>query len=325
MDKRLDYGYKEADKRLAVLEERIRKEYKQAADEVEQKLNKYLKSYYRNDREMRLMLDSDLITEAQYIEWRQKQILITNKWKGMREELTQTYLNADKVAQQMILEHRIDVYALNFNYGTYEVEMLSHLNTGFTLYNREAVIRLMVDNPKLLPSLDDNSPTAKAIRKGKLKKWNEQQLQSEVTQKILQGKPMPEFAKSIALNMGAKNMVSAIRAARTLSTSAQNAGRLDSYFRAREHGIEMGKMWITLHDERVRKSHRALDGEIVALEDTFSNELMYPADPDGDPSEVYNCRCRLGRRLLSVNGTDMTDLMETDYEWGFDEWAEERL
>ena len=321
----MDYGHRKADEELKKLEKKIQKEYKQAAEEVQVSLDKFLQSYAHNDTVMRMKLDAEEITKAEYLAWRQKQILINDKWVAMRDDLTRTYMNADKVAQQMILEHRMDMYALNFNYGTFEAEMSSGIDTAFALYNRDTVRRLMVDNPKLLPSLGDNSPTAKAIRRGKLKRWNEQQLQSVTTQKILQGKPIMDMARDIALTVAGSNMVQAVRAARTMTTSAENAGRLDSFLRAREHGIEMGKVWTTRHDERVRKSHREMEGEMVALDDTFSNGLMYPADPDGPASEVYNCRCALTRKLLSVNGEDVSDIMETDYEWDgdFDKWVAE--
>ena len=332
----MDYGHRKADEELKKLEKRIQEEYKKAAEEVQDSLEKYLKNYYHNDAVMRLKLDAEEITEAAYLEWKQKQILINSKWVSMRDDLTQTYLNADKVAQKMILEHRMDMYALNFNYGTFEAEMLSGINTSFTLYNRDTVMRLMMDNPKLLPEYTQKVKGSNvkklkrydrnyqcALKRGKLKRWNEEQLQSVTTQKILQGKPIREMAKDIAIAVGTSNMYQAIRAARTMTTSAENAGRLDSYRRAGEHGIEINKVWTTRHDERVRKSHRELEGEMVALEDTFSNGLMYPADPDGEASEVYNCRCTLTRKLMSVNGVDVSDVMETDYEWDgdFDAWV----
>lgn len=56
------------------------------------------------------------------------------------------------------------------------------------------------------------------------------------------------------------------------------------------------KQWITSHDERVRTSHRLVDGERVPVGATFrvgNGALRYPADPLGDPEEVVGCRCYL--------------------------------
>lgn len=53
------------------------------------------------------------------------------------------------------------------------------------------------------------------------------------------------------------------------------------------------KRWVTMHDNRVRDSHRAIDGETVDVDKPFSNGLMYPGDGSGNPSDYINCRCRI--------------------------------
>lgn len=57
-------------------------------------------------------------------------------------------------------------------------------------------------------------------------------------------------------------------------------------------GIEY-KQWLSAEDDDVRPSHAAVDGEVVPVDEPFSNGLMYPGDPDGDPDEVINCRCTM--------------------------------
>lgn len=110
-------------------------------------------------------------------------------------------------------------------------------------------------------------------------------------------------------------MHSAIRNARTMTTSAENAGRLDSYRRAKDMGIEVMKTWVATLDSRTRHTHRMIDGETVDVDEPFSNGLMFPADPDGDPEEVYNCRCTLVTRAMSIDGVDLTDVYGDYSEW----------
>ena len=69
------------------------------------------------------------------------------------------------------------------------------------------------------------------------------------------------------------------------------------------------------HDDRTRPSHLELDGERRDLDEEFSNGLQYPGDPDGDPSEVYNCRCTMVAYLPSID----EDTKETSEE-GYEEW-----
>ena len=68
--------------------------------------------------------------------------------------------------------------------------------------------------------------------------------------------------------------------ARTESTFANNEGFLDAY---KQSDIVQGKEWIATLDDRTRDEHAMLDGEIVELNQSFSNGLQYPQE--------YNCRC----------------------------------
>jgi phage portal protein BeeE len=54
------------------------------------------------------------------------------------------------------------------------------------------------------------------------------------------------------------------------------------------------KSWLTSHDDAVRPSHDDCEAEgIIAMDEAFSNGLLYPGDESGDASEVCNCRCAL--------------------------------
>ena len=287
----MDYGHKQADDMLKDVEKRIQKEYQQAAREVEQKLNRYLEQFEKNDSKMLKMLDAGEITRKEYTDWRTKQMMMGEKWKSMRDQLSDVYVNADKAAHKMVNEHKLDVYALNHNYGTYEIEREAKVDTMYSVYDKDTVARLVKDNPKLLPN--PGKATSEKIRQGKLKRWNEQKIQSVMTQGVLQGESIPKIAKRLSTTVGAMGAREAISYARTMTTSAENAGRLDSYKRAEELGLKTMKQWLSAHDGRVRRSHREVDGEAVPVDQPFSNDLMYPGDMDGPPEEVYNCRCTL--------------------------------
>lgn len=64
-------------------------------------------------------------------------------------------------------------------------------------------------------------------------------------------------------------------------------------FKYKDKDKSIKKKWITMHDNRVRDSHKALDGETVDVDKPFSNGLMYPGDGSGSPSDYINCRCRI--------------------------------
>jgi SPP1 gp7 family putative phage head morphogenesis protein len=51
------------------------------------------------------------------------------------------------------------------------------------------------------------------------------------------------------------------------------------------------KQWTTAEDELVRDAHTDVDGEVVPIDQKFSNGLMFPGDPNGPADQVINCRC----------------------------------
>jgi len=85
--------------------------------------------------------------------------------------------------------------------------------------------------------------------------------------------------------------------AQTEVTRAYGAGTLAGGLeQSRVSGRLLQKRWDTEHDERVRISHRAVDGEVRDLGMPFyvdGTPLMFPGDPTGPPEAVINCRCDL--------------------------------
>jgi hypothetical protein len=83
---------------------------------------------------------------------------------------------------------------------------------------------------------------------------------------------------------------------RTESMTALNTAQFQAYQQAvAKGGVQVQavqKGWKATIDGRERESHRELNGVFVGLNDRFANGLLYPHDPDGDISELANCRCR---------------------------------
>jgi hypothetical protein len=110
------------------------------------------------------------------------------------------------------------------------------------------------------------------------------------------------------------NEVSAIRAARTMTTSFENLGRLDGMRAMKEDGTIIKKQWlatISTKKHKTREWHKELSGQTAELDEPFINypngkekdEIMYPGDPNASAANVYNCRCTL---IFSVEGFEPT-------------------
>lgn len=85
--------------------------------------------------------------------------------------------------------------------------------------------------------------------------------------------------------------------AQTETTRAYGAGVLAGGMeQSRLTGRLLRKRWDTEQDERVRVSHREVDGDVLDLGMPFYVDgipLMFPGDPMGPPETVINCRCDL--------------------------------
>ena len=278
-----DYGHEYADKELKSLEKRITKEYKQAAKEVEKKMNDYLAKFADKDAQMKKRLGAGEITASEYAEWRMRQMFTGDRWKAMSETLSADLVNVDKIAAGMINDSMPSSYAENFNYGTYEVEHGAEMNTNFVLYDKDTVINLMKDDPKIIPKANVDIPKDMV--------WNKRKIISAVTQGILQGEAIPKIAKRLQ-SVTDMDRRAAIRNARTYTTAAENKGRIDSYDRAKDMGINVKKEWLATLDERTRMEHRHLDGMAVDNDEPFEVDgytIMYPGDPSAEPEMIYNC------------------------------------
>jgi uncharacterized protein with gpF-like domain len=105
--------------------------------------------------------------------------------------------------------------------------------------------------------------------------------------------------------------------ARTEAIGALNAGRAES-FRAlaeEEPDEELERIWLATEDSRTRDSHRAADGQRVALGTPFivgGFELAFPGDPNGPPQEVIQCRCT----MLLVERGETVDMSNRQYRRG---------
>ena len=301
----MDYGHKATDDELKKLEQRISREYQQAYKEISEKCDKYFKSFEAKDAKMLEKVANGLMSEQDYKTWRYNQTMTGEKWVALKNSIASDMVQTDEMAMALVNNTLPDIYALNYNFGTYEIEKGLNASTSFTLVDRDTVQRMMSDNPDIFPK-----PTLNKIKDGI---WNRQHITSAVAQGILQGESMQGIAKRL-LSVTNMDKVAAIRNARTYTTSAENGGRMDSYRRAEDMGIKMRKMWISTQDERTRESHRELDRIVVDTEEEFPNKLMYPADPSGDPSEVYNCRCTMVAVLKGHEYKDVDYRDKADYE-----------
>jgi hypothetical protein len=128
---------------------------------------------------------------------------------------------------------------------------------------------------------------------------------AQVSRSIATGVSFQQTAQQLAgySRIGYNN---AIRIARTEGHRIQCTATHDAAIQAKERGADVVKQWDSTLDGKTRSSHIAVDGEIRELDEHFSNDLMFPGDPEGEAAEVINCRCAYLQRARWALGNGFT-------------------
>lgn len=302
----MDKARKWTDKQLEKMESEIAKIYKKTNKDITEKWNSYMKSEQK--RLDALKAEAERTGDMyEYQRVLRNFTLQNQKYQSMVNQTTEKIANANKIAVDYLNEKTPSIYSTNYNQVIGEVNGMK-ANINFDMVDESTVKKLIKNGSiDLLPKKVDIS---------KDMKWNTKKINSQVMQGILQGESIGDISKRLQ-NVTDMNEKSAIRNARTMTTNAECMGRMDSYHELQDAGVVLKKVWIATADERTRAWHTDLDGVEMDIDEPFENEygsIMYPGDPDADPANVYNCRCSLETRIISIDGVDIDeeDIMEDD-------------
>ena len=284
----VDRAHVWTDWKIEQVEKELEKIYRRAEKELEKRAEKYFKRFEELDKKQRALLDSGKITDAEYAAWRKGKMMTGKHWSDMKKDASEQLLKVNQTATAYVNDQLPTVYVRNYN------QVANGINGqikgySFELVDSSTIRRLAADNKTLLPY--------KYIDGVKDVRWNTQKVNSEILQGILQGDSIPNMAKRLR-KVTEMNRNSAIRNARTTCTSAENKGRMDMLHDAENKGVKTQKGWLAKNDSRTRDSHAELNVVFVDIDDKFDNGLEYPGDPNGDPAEVYNCRCTLVYKIV---------------------------
>lgn len=281
------------DRKLEEMERRLRGIYSRASKEVGEAWKAYMTEANEKVEKLgeaygaaKASGNADAIRAAGIAvsKAKQERTIYNERYKRLTNELAESITKVNQTAAAYINGELPQIYAANYNEVVRNANDALRGRVSFDLVDAGTIRRLSTVEENLLPY--------KYINRKKDVRWNVSKINSEVTQGILQGESIPNIAKRLT-NVMDMNKVSAIRNARTTVTCAENKGRMDMIHHAAEKGVIMRKGWSAHIDGRERASHADLDGDFVDMDDEFANGLQYPGDPDGEPEEVYNCRCSL--------------------------------
>ena len=295
----VDKAHLATDELLDKMERRLRAIYARASREIGEAWEAYLreagteiadlqKQYQEakkaNDPELARQLGKSLQKA------KRERTLTDRRYRELTRQTAEQLAHVNETATAYINNNLPEVYAMNYNATGEAFNGIG--GYSFTLTDADTIRNLVESDSSFLPmrELDFAKDVA----------WNIEKMNAEVLQGILQGESMDKIADRLADVIG-MNLRSAISAARTMVTSAENKGRQDGFERAAAMGIILEREWIATSDGRTRDWHRELDGVTVAVDEPFENaigKIMYPGDPSANGANVWNCRCTIAAKIL---------------------------
>lgn len=279
-------------RQLNRLRRRILRVYGTARREMQEQLTEFLAKYKALDERKRAQLEAGEITERDYRTWLRNQVFQSEMMHQKLDNITQTCTTAQQTAYKLARDEQYGIFALGANWALYELEQTAGVEFDLTLYNAEAVKRLLKENPKLVPN--------KRIKSERNKTYDARVFNRYVTKGIIQGKSVHDIAVQAVNGMADTEVHWAMNNAITALTGAQNAGTMQQLRNAQALGIEVQKRWNSTLDYHTREMHRLLDQETADLDEPFKvqgYEIQYPGDPNAAPEMVYHCRCKLSSAL----------------------------
>lgn len=287
----MDTAHKLTDKKLAIIEKRIKKIFGQCAKDVKKKADDFFAAFAEKDKKKLAQVKAGTLSKSEYAKWRRMEILVGEKYRTLQKNLTATMLNSYEAAIAFSNGRLPEIYALNYNFIGQRIEG-AKVGYTFDIVNADTVANLASQKATLLPY--------KEVDGKKFERWSRTKTNSTILSGIMKGDSIPDIADSLMRVVGMTRNT-AVTNARTMVTSAENAGRMDQMKRAEDMGTIIEKEWIATHDSRTRDWHRDLDGVSVPLDQPFENdfgEIRFPGDPHADPANVYNCRCTIAEKVI---------------------------
>lgn len=179
------------------------------------------------------------------------------------------------------------------------------LQEAIEQYMRQAIGLGIASVPEALSSpFRIDSPAARELLRSKLIKVLEcnqtgaetviERLRTTLDEAIAEGLGNEQIAERIFSALG-ESMQNLETRARTIARTEVNGSFSQARYQAITETQPKGLRWISSRDEKVRDTHRDLDGKMIRFGKSFQtsrgNQVRYPLDPEAPAEETINCRC----------------------------------
>ena len=248
--------------------------------------------------------------------WKQQQ---TKALAHLHDEMVDIIREKYPEVRETISKYKEDQLVKGYNGSFYDMEGQTGEELDFPMVNKEfleASVKAPVAGKRLSERLYRN------------RERMAKQAQTAVTAGIIQGHSYQKIARQIA-GVGEADYRKALRIARTEAGRMHSIGKAKAMSEAKEMGIDVMKQWVSSLDRRTRHTHQFLDGQIVAVDDSFKNASGMEAKMPcmfGQPSEDCNCRCTAVTIVDGIKPTARRDneTGEIIENMTYQEWADKK-
>ena len=176
----------------------------------------------------------------------------------------------------------------------------AHIGTLFDLQGQGIPLILPLDQEQMISAITLNSKLSAPLYNALGYNVDALKLDvlREISRGIAQGLSYQEMARNLK-NVTNVDYNKTLRIAKTEGHRIQQEATYNVQKRAIARGAEVVKQWDSTLDGKTRPTHRALDGQIVGVDEYFKSESGYKAlypSGFGVASEDCNCRCCLLQR-----------------------------
>ncbi len=176
----------------------------------------------------------------------------------------------------------------------------AHIGTLFDLQGQGIPLILPLDQEQMIKAITLNSKLSAPLYNALGYNVDALKLDvlREISRGIAQGLSYQEMARNLK-NITNVDYNKSLRIAKTEGHRIQQEATYNVQQRAIAKGADVVKQWDSTLDGKTRPTHRALDGQIVGVDEYFKSESGYKALYPGGfgiPSEDCNCRCCLLQR-----------------------------
>lgn len=285
---------------------RLKQVYNQSLKDIEKKAKELQDRINELDTLAKLAVDAD--EKAKLLSMKQAKVYQKQYQDALKKQVGSILDNMQVEEFKTVSEYLNKCYEEGF------------LGAMYDLHGQEIPLIIPMDQEAMVRAVQLDSKISEGLysRLGEDVTVLKKKIIAQVSRGIATGMTFQQVAQQLAgyTNIGYNN---AVRIARTEGHRIQVQSAMDACYKAKDKGANIVKQWDSTLDGRTRPSHQKVDGEIRELDETFSNGLRFPGDPDGGAAEVVNCRCALLQRAKwALDEKELEILKERAEYFGLD-------